>query len=110
MYCYAEEVPTTGQYLFDDAVYAQATLHVPASSLDLYKEDLISGVPTFTFNQLYKFRNIVPLTESDPTPTSVKTMKRNELKSNTIYNINGQPVSQPRKGLYIINGRQVVVK
>ena len=28
----------------------------------------------------------------------------------TVYNMNGQRVSQPTKGLYIMNGRKVIVK
>ena len=43
--------------------------------------------------------------------TSVKELKNSrieELKS--YYNLNGQRVSQPSKGLYIVNGKKVVIK
>ena len=29
---------------------------------------------------------------------------------NGVYNLNGQRVNQPTKGLYIVNGRKVVIK
>ena len=34
----------------------------------------------------------------------------NEAQSNTIYNLNGQKVEKAQKGLYIMNGKKVVVK
>ena len=34
LYCYADELRTTGSYLFDDSVLKNSTLHVPASALE----------------------------------------------------------------------------
>ncbi len=45
--------------------------------------------------------------------TGVKRMRNveNEIKRNeSIYNLNGQKLSSPRKGINIINGRKVIVK
>ena len=38
------------------------------------------------------------------------TLKDNGEKDNTIYNLNGQRVSKPTKGLYIVNGKKTMVK
>ena len=38
----------------------------------------------------------------------LKTLRK--VKDNNFYNLNGQRVSQPKKGLYIVNGKKVVIK
>ena len=38
------------------------------------------------------------------------TLMNNEKVNSEVYNLNGQRVAQPTKGLYIVNGRKVVVK
>ena len=44
--------------------------------------------------------------------TGIKTLQDSEFMVNgsEVYNLNGQRVAQPTKGLYIINGRKYVVK
>ena len=37
VYCYAENVPNTGNYVFQNVKIASATLHVPAAFVDAYK-------------------------------------------------------------------------
>ena len=37
IYCYAENVPTTDEYAFNNSPIASATLHVPAGSVEAYK-------------------------------------------------------------------------
>ena len=37
-YCYAENVPTTSTYAFNESYIEYATLHVPASAIDEYKK------------------------------------------------------------------------
>ena len=46
-------------------------------------------------------------------PTGIETVKTAEaidLNNAVIYNLNGQRVEKAQKGLYIINGKKVVVK
>ena len=40
----------------------------------------------------------------------IEAVKANELLNGTIYNLNGQKMQKAQKGLYIINGKKVVVK
>lgn len=43
--------------------------------------------------------------------TGIDSVKASESKANgEYYNLNGQRVAQPTKGLYIVNGRKVVIK
>jgi len=42
--------------------------------------------------------------------TSISTVKTNKQLNGTIFNLNGQKVNKAQKGLYIINGKKVVIK
>jgi hypothetical protein len=42
--------------------------------------------------------------------TSLREIKNEELRIKSCYNLNGQRVEHPKKGLYIVNGRKVVIK
>ena len=44
-------------------------------------------------------------------PTAITTLTNAEAQAPVgIYNLNGQKVNNAQKGLYIINGRKVVIK
>ena len=55
VYCYAEQVPETGKDVFVSSNYTNATLHVPAASIDTYSNAA----------QWKDFGNIVALTAHD---------------------------------------------
>ena len=42
--------------------------------------------------------------------TGIENVKGETVTNNGYYNLNGQRVAQPTKGLYIVNGRVVVIK
>ena len=42
--------------------------------------------------------------------TSIRSVDSRQLTVDSYYNLNGQRVSQPSKGLYIVNGKKVVIK
>ena len=93
IYCWAEKVPNTDDSTFESSLYIYATIHVPAVSVDAYKQ-------TYPWN---KFLNIVPLTDDDPKPTDILSLKTNDnINSVEIYTIDGKRKSQPQRGLNII--------
>lgn len=100
VYCYAEKLPETdinAFFEYDRRIYT-GTLHVPAVSVEAYK----------TTEPWKYFENIVPLSDTDPHPTSVNT-KLCSLKDNgKIYNLNGVHGKPTGKGLYIINGKKTI--
>ena len=53
-------------------------------------------------------RNFYAFTESET--TGIDTVDAQLTIGNSVYNLNGQRIAQPTKGLYIVNGRKVVVK
>ncbi len=46
----------------------------------------------------------------DDVPTGISTAANSLKSNNRIYNLAGQLVTQPAKGLYIVNGKKVVIK
>lgn len=43
-------------------------------------------------------------------PEAIKNVDTKQTEENTIYNLNGQKVKSAQKGLYIVNGKKVVIK
>lgn len=46
----------------------------------------------------------------DDTTTGITEMKDEKLNTKDVFNLNGMRVAQPQKGLYIVNGKKVVLK
>ena len=106
MYCYAEQVPEMGKDIFVDSNYRNATLHVPAASVEAYRNA----------EQWKDFGSIVALTGEDPKPTAVDAMEYAPMATNkAIYDLQGHQLAQPKKGLNIIRmsdgkTKKVIVK
>lgn len=107
VYYYAEQVPETGKDVFVDSNHTNATLHVPAGSIDAYS----------SAEQWKDFGNIVALTDDDPKPTTVVIAPAATQKPTIVecYSFDGKSISVPQRGLNIIRmsdgtTRKVVVK
>ena len=105
VYCYAKIPPSLGSDVFEYSSnytsYApRVTLHVPASSIGLYK----------TADVWKDFKEILPLPD-EGISTGLEAIDNGELtidSSLPLYNLHGQRVSHPVKGqIYIQNGRKV---
>ena len=93
--CYAENVPSTETTAFKDSYIEYATLHVPASAVNAYK----------AADPWKNFKNII-----EANPTGIKAIENTQTKNTTIYDMNGVRLSEPKKGINIINGKKVVIK
>ena len=95
-----------GKDIFVDSNYRNATLHVPAASVEAYRNA----------EQWKDFGNIVALTDEDPKPTGISTMEYAPMATNkAIYDLQGHQLAQPKKGLNIIRmsdgkTKKVIVK
>ena len=105
VYCYAKIPPSLGSDVFEYSSnytsYApRVTLHVPASSIGLYK----------TADVWKDFKEILPLPD-EGISTGLEAIDNGELtidNSLPLYNLHGQRVSHPVKGqIYIQNGRKI---
>lgn len=93
--CYAENVPSTDTDAFKDSYIEYATLHVPASAVNAYK----------VADPWKNFKSII-----EANPTGIKTIENTQIKNTTIYDLNGVRLSEPKKGINIINGKKLVIK
>ncbi len=91
-YCYAEQVPETGKDVFVDSNYKNATLHVPAASVEAYK----SAEPWKDFG------NIVALTESEPNPLGIISANDDVTTGEQYYSLDGKHTTTPLRGLNIV--------
>lgn len=96
MFCYAEQLPVIGSGIFQDTYYKE-TLHVPAGSIDAYSKA----------EQWKDFGNIVALTDEEMGVENV--MMKTIGNESIIYDMNGRKVERPTRGMYIINGKKVVI-
>lgn len=95
VYCYAENVPSTSSNAFENSNYDNATLHVPAGSIEGYE----------TTEPWSDFGKVVAL---ETGIDEVKAENR-ELKTET-YDLSGRKVQNVQKGIIIRNGKKVIVK
>lgn len=91
----------TTQYMivmFRDEIYSQATLYVPKGSIPAYR----------AAKHWMNFVNIVE--EGDETGIDyIHADERTDCKPK-IFDLNGRQVTNPGKGIYVINGKKVVLK
>ena len=104
---------------------------IAASTDDLYHYVLANGANGVGFYNVARPRNIgagkayletttaladqsttarVAWTFADEDITGISDVNRETVSSDRIYNVNGQAVMAPQKGLYIMNGKKVLVK
>ena len=96
VYCYAEDVPSTSSDAFYGSYPKNATLHVPAASLDSYK----ATAPWSSFGK------IVALT---PEETGIDELKgENGKRKTAVYDLSGRRVQKAQKGIFIRDGKVVV--
>ena len=95
VYCYATKVPVSSN-TYEGSYISYTVLHVPASAIEGYR----------TAYNWKDFGRIEAIGE-----TAIKDVRIMEGESNApYYDLNGMRIAQPRKGIYIKNGKKVVVK
>jgi len=68
--------------------------------------DLSAGKVYLQGKASYGAREFIGFNET----TNIRSIENEQLTLDNVYNLNGQRVAQPTKGLYIVNGKKVVVK
>jgi hypothetical protein len=99
VYCYAEKVPSTERNAFNSYYYLQhASLHVPAASIESYKAK----------RPWSDFGKIVGLSGEE---TGIDELKGENGKVKTaLYDLSGRRVQKAQKGVFIQNGKVVMVR
>lgn len=101
IYCYGSEPCTPDGEIFSTSYsqYEDITLHVPAGSKDSYAADTYWG----------KFTTITDDIDEETAGIAMPSVSGEE-SSDTYYNIMGIRVANPSKGLYIKDGKKVIIK
>ena len=90
-------VAANGGYILSDGVFQPANAgDLPAGKA--YLDIAVSSARALT------------MSFGDEEPTGIGTVNSEEMIVEGYYNLSGQRVAQPQKGLYIVNGRKVLVK
>lgn len=89
-------------YDYGTRLYDEVTLYVPAGSKINY----------MTSNGWARFKNIVEFDPDtfDPSTLGIHDVMIDDDKDAPVFDIFGRKLSQPRKGINIINGKKVIVK
>jgi len=87
------------------------------SDNEVYLIDHLAGTETLLTNEGYTFSTEAGIFENrfsirmgSGEATGIVTLDKSSVASDNYYNLNGTRVIQPKKGLYINNGKKVVVK
>ena len=91
-YSYAKSVPKAVGAFFTGSSYYDATLHVPAESIEFYRMN----------KPWNNFKKIVALTDDDPKPTGLTNINNDIEKGERYYSLDGKRMIQPQRGLNII--------
>ncbi|MBQ9186273.1 MAG: starch-binding protein [Prevotella sp.] len=94
---------TDANKLFLGVDGTQSALYTPAAA------DLGAFRAYFNVEGASQVRQFVLNFDGETTGIGASLMN-SERVNNAVYNLNGQRVAQPSKGLYIVNGRKVVIK
>ena len=80
---------------FSVNTFNNATLYVPVGTIDKYKAT----------DGWKDFAHIV-----EGIPAGIKAVEKTKNNNTTIYDLNGVRLSEPKKGINILNGKKVIVK
>ena len=98
VYIYCENLPNGHNYsAFEGSYVEYATLHVPASALEVYR----STKPWSEFGSIVAIEG---------TGIEQVTWDKSQVTSEEWYTLEGIRVAQPRKGIYIHNGKKIILK
>jgi hypothetical protein len=71
---------------------------------DLSTDDYTFQTSAGTYNNRFMLR------VGGTSITNINALQKNHETKNVYYNLNGQNITSPQKGLYVVNGKKVVVK
>lgn len=89
------EYPPIYPTIFSNYIYINTFLYVPQNSIELYKE----AIP---------WKNFWNLTEDDP--TDINQITTDNDAPSTIYDLKGNKLNSPKRGINVINGKKVMIK
>jgi hypothetical protein len=92
IYLYAQELPAITPATFENTIYQNATLHVPADAVEDYSW-------TDPWSNFYR---IIALADSDPKPMGIINISNDDMNGECYYSIDGKQLNKSQRGLNII--------
>lgn len=92
------EITANGGYILKDGKFHPANAGSLAKGKAYLKIAVSAAAPVMSFDS-----------EGSST-TAIDTIEKSTIKNGVYYNLAGQRVAQPTKGLYIVNGKKYIVK
>ena len=97
--CRAENVPKLGTTVFSQVPRDKATFYVPASAIEAYKE--ATQWKNFTILSIKDYEDGIESPEA----------MQDKAGNAPYYTLDGKPAARPtRKGIYVKDGKKVIVK
>lgn len=87
----------SGQFHLVSGAATEAARTIPAGKAYLLASDFPGGAPSLSF-------------VFGGETTGINSVEAGEVLNGAFYNLNGQRVAAPGKGLYIVNGKKVIIK
>ncbi len=91
-----------GKFALISGAATEAARTIPAGKAYLLKSNVPSGARSLSF--------VYNNDETTGISGATRLTDNGESVKDNVYNLNGQRVSQPTKGLYIVNGKKVIIK
>ena len=95
IYVMSETAPSVSSTCFTNKHYIDAVVYVPNGCLEAYQKADV-------------WKEFWDIREFDP--TGIDDVKNENENATTVYDLNGRAVENPTKGIYIINGKKVLLK
>ena len=95
IYVMSETAPSVSSRCFAGGHYIDAVLYVPNGCLEAYQKADV-------WKEFWDIREFAP--------TGIDDVKTENENATTVYDLNGRVVENPTKGIYIINGKKVLLK
>ena len=95
IYVMSETAPSVTSTCFTNKHYIDAVVYVPNGCLEAYQKADV-------------WKEFWDIREFDP--TGIDDVKNEIENATSVYDLNGRAVENPTKGIYIINGKKVLLK
>ncbi len=101
-------IPTTGTVYGNGSIYV---LNTGSSGVGFYRllDDGTVTIGRGYLNLQGSSVKVLPF-EDDDTPTGITVIEAADIAKTVIYDLSGRRVSKPSRGVYIVNGKKVLIK
>ena len=95
IYC-LDPIPPTCKYLaFDEDVYTYSILHVPVGSY-------------YTYSSAFNWRHFKRIKDDIESTNSINDIRQSS--ESVVYDLQGRRAEQPQRGLYIRDGKKIIIR